>query len=57
VQSRGITAADFLHMDTVLLRSLYALIVIEHGTRRAPTWPGSQPGRTAPGRLRQPVIS
>jgi hypothetical protein len=32
-QARGILAADFLHVDTVLLRGLYALIVIEHGTR------------------------
>jgi putative transposase len=27
-------AAGFVHVDTVLLRRLYALIVIEHGTRR-----------------------
>jgi len=33
-QARGIIAADFVHVDTVLLRSIYALIVIEHGTRR-----------------------
>ena len=33
-QARGIVAADFFHVGTVLLRRLYALIVIEHGPRR-----------------------
>jgi putative transposase len=34
-QAHGIVAADFVHVDTVLLRRVYALIVIEHGTRQA----------------------
>ena len=34
-QARGVIAADFVHVDTVLLRRVYALVVIEHGTRRA----------------------
>jgi transposase InsO family protein len=33
-QARGIIAVDFIHVDTVLLRRVYALIVIEHDTRR-----------------------
>jgi putative transposase len=34
-QARGIIAVDFVHADTMLLRRVYALIVIEHDTRRA----------------------
>ena len=33
-QARGMLAVDFVHVDTVLLRRVYALIVIEHGSRR-----------------------
>jgi putative transposase len=33
-QARGIVAADFAHVDTIRLQRIYALIVIEHGTRR-----------------------
>ena len=33
-QAAGILAVDFLHGDTVLLKRLYVLVFIEHGSRR-----------------------
>jgi putative transposase len=56
VQARDIIAADFVHVDTVLLRRLYALIVIEHRTRVF-IWPASPGSRTAHGPRRQPATS
>jgi putative transposase len=36
-QAAGILAADFLHVDTVVLTRLSVLVLIEHGTRRMRT--------------------
>ena len=33
-QAAGILAVDFLHADTMLMKRLYVLVFIEHGTRR-----------------------
>jgi hypothetical protein len=33
-QAHAIPAVDFAHVDTVFLRRLHVLVVIEHGTRR-----------------------
>jgi transposase InsO family protein len=34
-QATAVLAVDFLHVDTVLVRRIYALIAVEHGSRRA----------------------
>src|SRR4029079_14912436 len=34
-KAKAVLAVDLLHVDTVFLRRIYALIVVEHGSRRA----------------------
>jgi putative transposase len=34
-QAKAVLAVDFVHVDTVLLRRIYALIAVEHDSRRA----------------------
>jgi transposase InsO family protein len=34
VQAQAVLAVDFVHVDTVFLRRIYALIAVEHGSRR-----------------------
>ncbi|MDQ3761907.1 MAG: integrase core domain-containing protein [Actinomycetota bacterium] len=34
-QAQAVLAVDFVHVDTVSLKRLYALIAVEHGSRRA----------------------
>jgi hypothetical protein len=48
-QAAGILAVDFLHVDTVLLKRLYVLLFIEHGTRPGGRGAGDrgQPDRPA----------
>jgi transposase len=34
-QAKAVLAVDFVHVDTVLLKRIYALIAVEHGSRQA----------------------
>jgi hypothetical protein len=55
-QARSILAADIVHLDTVLLRRIYALIVLSSTAPAASTWPASPGNPTAPGRHRTPAF-
>jgi len=55
-QAAGILAVDFLHVDTVLLKRLYVLVFIEHGTRRLHLG-GVAANPRASGRCSRPAIS
>jgi putative transposase len=56
-QAAGIVAVDFLHLDTVLLKRIYVLLVfIEHGTRRMHIG-GSPRARRASGPCSRPATS
>jgi hypothetical protein len=39
-QVQAVLAVDFRHVNTVFLGRIYALIAVEHGSRRAHSWPG-----------------
>jgi putative transposase len=53
-QAHAILAVDFAHVDTVFLRRLYILVVVEH-SRRHVTSQGSPPTRPRPGLLNRPA--
>jgi putative transposase len=55
-QANGILAAGFARVDTVFLRRIYALIIIEHGTRRVHL-AGITANPAARGRHKRPATS
>lgn len=53
-QAHGILAIDFVHVDTIALKHLYTLALIEHGTRGAHL-AGVTANPTGSGRPRPPA--
>jgi transposase len=51
-QAKAVLAVDFVHVDTVLLRRVYALIVVDTA-RVVRTWPASPPTRPVRGPCRR----